>query len=169
VGDKFGFGFYRAAAFTVGFVFTADKGSLNDRVPLQIRGKLLDATCAIAGDRAWFFTATQEGPRTVHRCTVITAAGQVLATAEAAPGDGSWLGGIRGGAAAGGMLLMPTDAGIVRVEVVTDPYGKGSLEPTRFYPDTDPWVDSGSRLVVGADGLYVVSTDNRRITRLVIR
>jgi hypothetical protein len=67
------------------------------------------------------------------------------------------------------MLLMPTDAGIVRVEVVTDPYGKGSLEPTRFYPDTDPWVDSGSRLVVGADGLYVVSTDNRRITRLVIR
>ena len=164
VGNKFGFGFYRAGSLTVAFVFNAEHTGLNDRVDLQIRGKLLDATCTIAGDRAWFFTTTQEAARTVNRCHVVSVLGKVEAVAEADAGDGSWLGSIRGGAASSsGMLLMPTDDGLTRVEVVGN-----SITPTRVFPDTAPWVDVGCQILLGHDGLYVVSADSKTIHRLVI-
>ena len=171
VGDKFGFGFYRASALTVAFVFDAEQIGINDTVPIQVRGKLLDATCTIAGSRAWFFTATQEGARTVHRCYAVRRDGTLEGVAESDAGDGSWLGSVRGGAAVGnGQLRMPTDDGVVRVEVVPGASGQlGSLQATRTFPDTEPWVDAGSRLLIGSDGLYVVGSSARTITRLVIK
>lgn len=164
VGDEFGFGFYRAGSLTVAFVFDAEKPGLNDRVGLQVRGKLVDATCAISRGRAWFLTATQEGAKLIHRCYAISSTGVVEASAEAEAGDGSWLGSIRGGAASSaGQLLMPTDDGLTRVEVVNN-----SIVPTRSFPDTAPWVDSGSQILLGRDGLYVVSADRKTIHRLII-
>jgi hypothetical protein len=49
------------------------------------------------------------------------------------------------------MLLAPTDAGIVRIEV-----RDGALQKTREFPDTEPFVDAASQLLVGKDGVYVV-------------
>jgi hypothetical protein len=49
------------------------------------------------------------------------------------------------------MLLAPTDAGIVRVEV-----RDGALQKTREFPDAEPFVDAASQLLVGKDGLHVV-------------
>ena len=162
VGAAFGFGFYRAGSLNVAFVFSFAGQSLNDAVKLPpITGLLVDAACTFAKDRAWFFTTSQEGARTVNRCTVIRANGDVEATAEAEYGDGSWLGKIRGAAATGGVLLMPTDDGVVQVK----PDGGHIVEAKRF-PDTEPFVDSDSKLLVGADGLYVVTPKD--ITRLVI-
>lgn len=162
VGPTFGFGLYRAGSLNVAFVFTAAGQSLNDAVKLApITGLLIDAACSFSKDRAWFFSTSQEGARTINRCTVIRANGDVEATAEAEFGDGSWLGKIRGAAATSGVLLMPTDDGVVQVK----PDGGHIVEAKRF-PDTEPFVDSDSKLLVGADGLYVVTPKD--ITRLII-
>jgi hypothetical protein len=165
VGPIFGFGLYRAGSLSVAFVFTAAGQSLNDTVKLPpITGLLIDAACTFAKDRAWFFTTAQEGARTVNRCTVIRANGDVETTAEAEFGDGSWLGKIRGAAATGStgnVLLVPTDDGVVQVKS-----DGGQIVETKRFPDTEPFVDSDSKLLVGADGLYVVTPKD--ITRLVI-
>lgn len=163
VGDKFGFGFGQAGGITVAFVFDAELQGVNDGVKLRVKGTLRDATCTIAGSRAWFFTHTQEGARTVNRCVVVASNGAVEAEAEADVGDG-WLGSIRGACAAGLALLVPTDAGIMKIEVVS-----GALTVTKTFPDTEPFVDAGCQLLAASDGLYVVAADRKEITRLVIR
>jgi hypothetical protein len=161
VGPEFGFGFYRAGQLQVGFVFDAERNGINDRVSLpRMTGLLTQARCVFGRDRCFFLTASEENGRTVHRCVVVMRDGSVAAVAVAAAGDGSWLGHLGAGCAAGDALLMPTDDGIVRVEV-----NGGGLAQTRAFPDTEPFVDASSRLIAG-DGLYVV--DPHEIRRLVL-
>lgn len=179
VGHSFGFGFYRAGNLSVAFVFDAERRGINDAVAIPpIRGQLVDATCAFSDHRCWFFTATQDRGKTVHRATVIQPDGSIEATAEAGAGDGSWLGTIRGKAAAGNFLLAPTDDGVVRIEV--DPHSApnsakaslgtqgsaGRLVETRRFPDTEPFVDAGSSLHVGRRGLYVVSKHEIHVLKI---
>lgn len=164
VGERFGFGCYRAGELSVAFVFDAMSRGINDAVALpRIRGQLVDAVASFADARCWFFTAAQEGGATVHRVSVIAPDGSVIGSASAIAGDGSWLGGsIRGHAAVGDALLAATDDGVVRIEA-----SGGSVAVTREFPDTEPFVHSSCQLLAGRDGLYVV--DRREITKLVIR
>jgi H/ACA ribonucleoprotein complex subunit 3 len=153
VGSKFGFGFYRAGNFNVGFVFNTSGGAINDSVKLPpIRGQLIDSTCFFADDWAWFIISTREKGRTTNKCMIIKSNGDIKATAEATDGDGSWLGTIRGKCAAGNFLLAATDDGIVRVE----PVG-GNLDVIKDFPDTEPFIDAGCHLFPGRGCLYVVS------------
>jgi hypothetical protein len=163
VGPSFGFGFSPwAGALNLSFVFGQSGSSLNDNVKVQpIKGKLIDATCSFTKDRAWFFTASQEGADIINRCTVIRRDGTVEATAQAVQGDGSWLTRIRGGAATGNVMLMPSDDGVVQAKID----GASIVEAERF-PDTEPFLDSDSKLLVAADGLYAVHTD--KIIKLAI-
>src|SRR5262249_52836430 len=152
--------FYRAGGLHVSFVFDAAGRTLNDGVHLPpLAGQLLAAACTFAEGRCWLLTACQEGGRIRHRCAVVTASGRLEALAEAEPGDGSWLQQIQGGCGAGAFLLMPSDDGVVRIEV------RGSaLVPARLFTETEPFVDAGCRLLAGADGLYVV--DRQEVRRL---
>lgn len=162
-GPTFGFGLYRAAQLSVAFVFNAKARGINDTVKLPpIRGKLVDAHSVFTKDRCWFFVSTQDGTRLVNRCTVIKADGTIEASAEAEAGDGTWLGQIRGGAAAANFLLMPTDDGVVRIEADV-----GRLKVTKTFPDTEPFVQSNSRLFAAPDGLYVVG--QKEVIRLAIK
>lgn len=152
VGEKLGFGFYRANQVTVGFVFNTQLPGINDNVKLPpIKGQLIDSTCVFSGERIWFFTSTQSGGKTLNRCYVIGADGKVIATAEATEGDGSWLSSIRGKCAVADYLLAPTDDGVVRLEVDRD-----QVVVTKSFPDTEPFVDSGSFLFPSNEGLVVV-------------
>ena len=154
VGPRFGFGFYRAGGVNVSFVFNADHGRLNDsiRVP-RIVGQLIDATCVFSESRCWFFTATQDKGKILHRSVVMKSDGSVDGILEVEKGDSSWLGSsMRGSAAAGNFLLVPTDEGIVRVEVQN-----GALTITREFPDTEPFVNASSQLYAGPEGVYVLS------------
>jgi H/ACA ribonucleoprotein complex subunit 3 len=163
VGPTFGFGLYRAGTMSVAFVFDAERRGINDAVALpSIRGQLVDATCAFSDQRCWFFTATQDRGKTVHRATVIKPDGSIEATAEAESGDGSWLGTIRGKAAAGNFLLAATDDGVVRVE----PDGSGGIAVTKAFPDTEPFVDAGCILHIGRRGLYVISKHEITVLKL---
>lgn len=170
-GPTFGFGFYRAGDLFQPFTFDAElRRSLNDgfKLPL-IRGQLLDATCVFSSQRCWFLTTTQEGSRLVNRCVVLKKDGVIDATAEATAGDGSWLGAIRGGSAAtlnrptgpAHGLFVPTDAGIVLAEVVN-----GQIAQTRHFPDTEPFVDTATKLYFSSNGIYAVSPQEIQLIQM---
>jgi H/ACA ribonucleoprotein complex subunit 3 len=162
VGDKFGFGFYRASNINVGFVFNAKGGGINDSVKIpNIPGQLIDATCYFAGNWCWFIISSRERGQTINKCIIIKSDGSVGEFAEAKEGDGSWLGSIRGKCAAGNFLLASTDNGIIRVE----PSG-GTLSVVKEFPDTEPFVDSGCHLYPNSNGLYVVSRKRIKLLKI---
>lgn len=162
VGDKFGFGFYRAGQISVQFVFGADKGGINDSLEgISWRGQLVDADCFFEGDRCWFLTMSMESGKMVNRCIMLRQNGTTEAFAEAEAGDGSWLGSVHGKCALGRYLLAATDEGIVQVEA------RGpAIQPTRRFPDTEPFVDEHTSLFPDTGGLFAVS--GQEITRLEI-
>lgn len=161
-GEKFGFGMYRAGEMQVAFIFDAERQGINDAVQLpRITGQLVDSTCFFAKDRAWFLVASKERGRIINRCFAISATGECQAQAEAEQGDGSWLGTLRGKCAAGPYLFAATDDGIVRLEI-----SAGQISPTREFPDTEPFVDSDSRLFVGPDGIYVVGPKEIQLLKI---
>lgn len=162
VGERFGFGFYRAGELSVAFVFDARRRGINDRVSLPpLRGQLIDADCAFAEDRCWFLTATEESGNTVNRCWLIRRDGAVEAMAESGGGEYDWLAAIHGRCAAGPFLFAATDEGIVRIEA-----DGGRIAKTRDFPDAEPFVDSQSRLFAGRGGLYVVGPRTIRLLKL---
>jgi hypothetical protein len=152
VGPTFGLGLYRAGNLSVAFTFDAERRGINDTLRLpRLRGHLVEAACVLDEGRAFLLLALARGGTTRHLCLAYSRVGALEATAEAEAGEGSWLGTLRGKCATQGLLLAATDSGVVRVEV-----RRGVLEPTREFPDTEPFVDSACDLLVGQQGLIVV-------------
>lgn len=152
VGSTFGFGFYRAGNISMAFVFDTERRGINDSVKLTIPpGQLLDSTCFFSSKYCWFFVSVQQGANNMNYCYIISNTGEVINSCVAQAGDSSWLSGIRGKCASSGFLLAATDDGIVRVDA-----SSGSIKVTKEFPDTEPFVDSGSHIYPGSDGIYVV-------------
>jgi len=163
VGERFGFGFYRAGKIEQAFVFDAERAGINDNVALpRMTGQLLDAACAFSRELYWFFATLQDGQRRVNRCTIITRKGEVITSIEEPTGSDKWLGTISGKIATGNSLLCPTDNGVVRV-VVDD----AGITEVKTFPDTEPFVDSSVSLLAGKEGLYIVK--QQEINLLTIR
>ena len=155
VGKQVGFGFYQAGELERAFMFAPGKAGLNDQIQLpKLGGQLIDATCYFGSDKVWFMTASQHKGRLTHWAFVFDASGQLVATDTAEQGSDLWLGrGIRGHLAVGASLFVATDDGIVRL--TTD---GTSIVKEREFPDTEPFIDANTYLVVGPGGIYAVST-----------
>jgi tRNA A-37 threonylcarbamoyl transferase component Bud32 len=152
IGEKFGFGFYRAGSLSVAFTFDAKRSGICDRIVIPaIRGELIDANCIFSNELCWFFTATQEQGKIIHRVSVLRDTGELVATLAAPKGDLVWLDNLHGSSAIANWLFTPTDEGIVRIEVQN-----GQIMITKSFPETEPYVDSGCSLIVGSQGIYVV-------------
>lgn len=154
VGERFGFGFYQAGQLSRSFVFTADGRGINDRVAVPtLPGQLIDATCVVGEKLAWFLARSQEEGRIINRCYVVDQHGAVIADEAVGDDDESWLAsGIRGHFASGSSLFVATDEGIVRVEA-----GGGIIRVDQTFPDTQPFVDSNTKLLPGKGGVYAVN------------
>jgi hypothetical protein len=151
--DTLGCGLYRAGGYTVAFTFRPDRRGLNDRVAIpKLRGALIDVHAVCGDDRVWLWWHEALAGRHTVRCAAIAPDGSVLGLAESPADDPTWLTGVRGACAVGPYLFVPTDAGIVRVEVE-----RGALAPTRTFPDTAELVTAADRLVVARGGLGVIS------------
>jgi len=150
VGRRLGVGLYRAAGYSVGFVFSPARGVLDDRVALPpIRGQLVAAHATIGDDRAWLWLTCADAGRIATTCVVIGGDASVLASE--ALGDAPWLAGITGACAAGPHLFVPGDAGVVRVEIV-----QGAIVQTRTFAETAPLVAAGDRLALHPTGLDAI-------------
>jgi len=148
-GGKLGVGFYRAGGYARGFVFRPDRGGLDDRIAMpKLRGQLVAASAAIADDRAWLWLTLAEGGRLVTHAIAVDAQAHVLASEVI---DAPWIAGVAGACAAGVHLFVPTDDGIVRVEVVN-----GAIAQTRSFPETAPLVSAADRLSLHPSGLDVI-------------
>jgi H/ACA ribonucleoprotein complex subunit 3 len=162
VGSHFGFGYWRTGSVYNGFVFDKKKQGVDDSINLpQIKGQLIDSTCAFSKNLVWFFITAQEKGKQYNHCTVLSDQGKTMGTATATPGDGSWLGQIRGKFAVGNQLYAPTDDGLVRVELDNQAF------KLKEFPDTEPFVDSGCSLFPSQDGIFVVGP--RVIRKLQIK
>jgi hypothetical protein len=162
VGERIGFGYYRAGNVSVAFTFDVEKRGIRDAVRLPWpNGQIVRAEATVDVDRIWFFLAFAIAGRIVNRAIVLGADAAVLGTADADSGDGSWLGTISGKCAVANVLFAATDTGIVRVEALPG----GPSEVKRF-ADTEPFVQAGVRLFVARDGIWVV--DSREIKTLAM-
>ena len=145
-----GIGFYRAGGYAVGFVFRTDRGVLDDGVVLpRIRGQLVDAHATIGDDRAWLWLTTAEHGRLVTTCVVVGCDGAVIASEAGI--DAPWLAGIAGACAAGPHLFVPTDDGIVRVDVV-----QGAIVQTRTFAETAALIGAADRLALSPGAIDAV-------------
>jgi hypothetical protein len=143
VGARAGAGLWRAGGYAIGFTFAPDRRGVDDRARLPaIRGHLLDRGCALADDRAWLWWREALAGRE-HVTVAVIGGGRVLATATHPADDLDWMAGLPGAAAVGPHLLVPTDAGVVRVELAA-----GGLVVGRRFPET-------AALVCAADDLTV--------------
>ncbi|GBO55610.1 hypothetical protein APA_3761 [Pseudanabaena sp. lw0831] len=152
IGETFGFGFYRAGSLSVAFTFDAKRAGICDRLQIPpIRGELIDANCVFSDRLCWFFTATQEQGKIMHRVSVLRDTGELAATLVAQKGDITWLDNFLGCSAIANWLFVPTDEGIARVEV-----HNRQIMITKTFPETEPYVDSGCTLIVASQGIYVI-------------
>ncbi len=150
VGAALGVGFYRAGGYAVGFVFRPDRGGLDDSVALPaINGELVAAHATIADDRAWLWLTRAVNGQLATIAVVIGGDASVLATELIT--DQPWLAGIAGACASGSQLFVPTDAGIVRVELVG-----GAIACTRVFTETAQLVSAADRLVLAPGGIDVI-------------
>jgi len=157
IGDKQGFGFYRAGNLSEVFLFPMNGRGLkyvNDFVFPS--GQLLDSTCFIADNLFWFLFSVKAKGQTKNYCYLINNETKIVARAEAFQSDGTWLGEIRGKLALVNLLLSATDDGIVRIVDQN-----GQLYQEKSFPDTEHFVQADSHILAGDNGLYVVG--QRRI------
>ncbi len=152
IGESFGFGFYRAGNLSVAFTFDAKRSGICDRVAIPpIRGELIEANCIFSDRLCWFFTATQEQGKIIHRVSVLRSTGELVATLAAQKGDLVWLDNLHSSSAIGDWLFAATDDCIVRIEVQN-----GQIMITKSFPETEAYVDSGCSLIVASQGIYVI-------------
>jgi len=152
IGEKFGFGFYRAGGLSVAFTFDAKRSGICDRVQIPpIRGELIEANCVFSDHICWFFTATQEQGKIIHRVSVLSDSGELVSTLTGQKGDISWLTNLHGHCAIANWLFVPTDDCLVRIEVQN-----GQIMITKSFPETEAYVDSGCSLIVTSQGIYVI-------------
>lgn len=154
---SFGAGFYRAGGYTVGFVFDPRRGVLDDRLRLPpLLGELVAAHATLSAERAWLWITLARHGRLTTTAIVFDRRGQLLAAlAPLDPADSPWLAGVAGACAAGDALFVPSDAGIVRVELDGD-----RLTTTRTFPETAPFVCAADRLALGPGALDVLRRDD---------
>jgi hypothetical protein len=166
-GPTFGFGTYRVGAIRKAFIFDTDSNALNDSVVLpNFHDDPIEADCFFSSNRAWFFTLHDAKGKNVHRCTVIDKSGQVVATAQADEGDGSWLsngyGRCAGTLGSGGntihCLFVGSDEGLVRIDVEN-----GVLVEKVRFTDTKGLVRSDDRLELSNKGIFLVGTREARL------
>jgi len=161
VGPKFGFGFYRAGEMSVAFVFDAESQGIKDTVQIPIRGQLIDSTCAFSDGLCWFFHGSKEGSKIVNHCHAIRPDGTVVATASADRGSEPWLDNLRGKLAAGDSLFVPTDDGILKYGI-----SNGAIVQTGSFPDTERFVDAGTFLFPGRQGIHAVGKSEIKLLQL---
>lgn len=157
-GESFGAGCYRAGGYCVGFVFDPRRGVLDDRLRLPpLPGEVVLVHGAAAADRVWLFFLLAHRGKLELRALVLGAGGILLAHQQLGPDDPAtpWHAGLGGACAIGPYLFVPTDAGVVRLEL-----DAGGLALTRTFPETAPWVCAGDRLAPGPGALDVLRADS---------
>jgi hypothetical protein len=146
-GPRFGFGLYRAGGYVGAFVFKPRSGSINDSIRLpQLPGVWVNANCIFASERCWLSLTFQYAGQLLIQTVVINAEGHVEAQERIRADDSDWQATAGAGCAMDNKLFVPTDEGLVRVEL----HGQ-SFVKTRTFVETEPFLDNSSSLLAGRE------------------
>ena len=105
----------------------------------------------------WFTVSAQEGGSIINYCTVIAAMeGSSRCTAPPMATAHGW--DRREAFARQGRRCCPHRQRHVRLEAQG-----GSIQQTRSFPDTEPFVNAETRLYTGSDGIYAVTPHEIRL------
>lgn len=164
VGETFGMGISRAGDIDITFTFRTDRKGINHfvQLPFRIQGKLIDSTCLFTDKLAWFGAVYRYGGQTDISWTVLDIDGNILAHKTAPLKSELWLSSLRGRSPIGNALFVATDDGMIRL---TFDKSNGEIFQEREFPDTEPFIDSGSSLLVGANGIYSISPREIRLIK----
>lgn len=164
LGESLGLGLYDAGSLCVAFLFDPERRGLADGLALpKLRCGLVSAACVPGPDRAWLRLTSSEGGRLIHRACAYDRTGALLGEVEAGEGDEAfpWLEALGNGCAAGEALFVATDEGLVRIECRA-----GAICATQTFSDTEPLVDSASRLLAGLGGIVVTNRQEIRLLQM---
>ncbi|MEZ4401142.1 MAG: hypothetical protein R3B06_14045 [Kofleriaceae bacterium] len=150
VGLSLGAGYWRAGGYAVAFTFAPGRRGLDDRARLPpFQGRVVAHGCALTEDRAWLWWREAIGAGERLRLVCVSG-GAVTGLVETTVADADWMLGLAGAVAAGPYLFVPTDAGVVRVEI-----DGGTPRVTRRFPETAALCTAADDLLVTRDGLTV--------------
>ena len=166
VGETFGLGISRAGEIDITFTFHTDRKGINHfvQLPFKIQGKLIDSTCLFTDKFAWFGAVYRHGADTDISWAVLDDSGKVLAHKTAPLKSEIWLSSLRGRSPIGSALFVATDDGMIRL---TFDKTNGEIFQEREFPDTEPFIDSGSSLLTGTVGIYSISHKEIRLIKAI--
>jgi len=147
-----GFGFYQAHTIANAFMFNPAKRGMSDVTIPRITGQLINANALFTKEHLWFFTQTQENGEMWYKTTIIDPRANTILREDKTK-DPLYF---EGAVTAGNNVFLPSDHGIIRL----------SISERKEFPDTEPFVNSDSKLLVAKGGLYVI--DSHKIINLRI-
>lgn len=152
VGEKHGYGFYRVGDVTVHFAFDPERAGIRNVALPPIDGRLIDID-AVFSDRhilvSWL--SERDGVETAS-AHLLRGDGTPVASLSGAPADAALLASTHGKALFAGRILCPTDDGFASFAADHDVLVAG-----RVFPETEPFVAAGLKLLPGPGGdVYVI-------------
>jgi len=170
VGDKVGVGCSKVLSRLDVFLFFSyingrtDVSNINDFIPSIGFNRILDSRAYISSKLAWLVLtlgATDNNKNKTYNlcvCVDIKQSKAIASTSSLDAPESAIAGDIHGYDAFGNSLFIPTDDGIKKLNETCDKVVE--------FPDTSPFVDSNSRLLVTPTGIHSVSAST--VTHLSI-
>ena len=161
IGQRLGFGFYRVGLKPFYFIFSKEKGFKNIELD-NINGRILEASFASNDNYVIFGISFEESGKTINRIYWIRDDGSIKGKLEGVPQDSRILQSVYGKLVHNGLMLTTSDEGILSVQT-----NGGMLEERNLFPDTEPFVESGDKILPGPNNsIYVIK--EKKILQLSI-
>lgn len=151
VGEQFGCGFYSIGNFFTILLFDAHKSGINDRLQIPNQGQMIIANCLFSDDQAWLFFQTQNQGRLENYIYVISRKGELIFNDRGT----DILPSIYTACVTDNHLFVPTDTGIIKYQI-----NANNLQISSEYPETEPYVNSQTQLIVSPQGIYSIDTNH---------
>lgn len=162
VGERLGFGFWRAGRHVHHVLFRTDRPGLCDVNLPRLDGRLTDAVCYFDDDHVLFVRTVVDRGVLARAMDLVHRDGRVLASVTGGPDGARMLASAHGKALLGGRVLCATDQGLLALKAEAGTFVEGTL-----FADTEPFVQSGATLLPGPGGsVWVVTT--KEITQLAL-
>ncbi len=160
-GERLGFGFYRAGAFTFGFIVQPGRAGLREVKLPHLKGRMVDAEAVFDEAHVLLSCVLEVDGKETTWLWLFEADGTLRAQANG-PGAERMFTGARGRALLHGRVVAATDEGLLSLKI-----DGGRLIEGTLFTDTEPFVSAGDELVPQSDGsLYAVST--REVVQLTL-
>lgn len=160
-GSTFGCGYYRIGSKRNFFTFPVSGSGIKDIDLPDISGKLIDIECVFSNNHVLLLLSTQEKDKRYNSMYLINDDNELIAYSKENSIDSEILSDIYNKALLGSKVITTTDKGILLLDTVN-----GNFIQKKLFTDTEPFVNTTSRIFPASDGIYVVSERDIKLLKL---